>query len=160
MHHLQSHPPFGHHPGGNRGVDPPGEQRNGGPPYPHRQSAGAGGGIGVDIGGKIPDLHVDHHLGSVHIRLDVGKASLSSPPTNWDSWMEVMGKDLSDRLDSTLKVRAAIRCVPGVGLGGFQNGLLFLGTGQARETAMMPNTRLQASNAPSRSQDSLLAGST
>ena len=38
-----------------------------------------------------------------------GKASLSSPPTYWESWMEVMGKVLSERLDSTLKVAASMR---------------------------------------------------
>ena len=106
---LQSQPPFGHHPGGHGAVDPSREQGDGGPPYPHRQSAGAGGGIGVDIGGKIPDLYVDHHLGSVHIRLDVGEGLVEFSARKLGQLNEVMGKDLSDRLDSTIKVRAAIR---------------------------------------------------
>ena len=41
-----------------------------------------------------------------------GKRSWSSPPTYWDSWMEVMGKLLSARLLSTLKDLAELSLSP------------------------------------------------
>ena len=121
--HLQSQPPFGHHPGGHGAVDPSREQGDGGPPYPHRQSAGAGGGVGVDIGGKIPDLHVDHHLGSVHIRLDVGEGLVEFSAHKLGQLDGGHGKGLIRPLGLHLKGAGGHQIVPEVGFGGFQNGL-------------------------------------
>ena len=44
--HVQGHPPLCDHPTGHRGVDAPGEQRDGPAVDAHRQAAGAGLGLG------------------------------------------------------------------------------------------------------------------
>lgn len=102
---------------------PPESRETAGPPYPHRQSAGAGGGIGVDIGGKIPDLYVDHHLGSVHIRLDVGEGLVEFSAHKLGQLNGGHGKGLIRPFGFHLKGAGGHQVVPEVGFGGFQNGL-------------------------------------
>ena len=55
-----------------------------------------------------------------------------------------MGKDLSARLLSTLKLRAAVRASPRYVLAVARMASFSLGQGTARAMAMMPNTCLQA----------------
>ena len=67
-----------------------------------------------------------------------GKASPMTPPTYWLSWMEVMGKVLSLRLDSTLKLFARDSCSPRYSTAVRAMASFSLGQAAARQTAMMP----------------------
>ena len=71
MDHVQGHPPLCNHPTGHRGVDAPGEQRDGPAVDAHRQAAGAGLGLGVDVSGVVPHFHVDGEFGMVDVHLQV-----------------------------------------------------------------------------------------
>ena len=73
MHSPQLQPPFGHHPAGRRGVDPPGEQQ-------HSPAGGAGGQParpGDDAPGNkgvfLPHLYLDGDLGGIHLGLEMGE---------------------------------------------------------------------------------------
>ena len=77
----------------------------------------------MDIGGKIPDLHVDHHLGSVHIRLDVGEGLVEFSAHKLGQLDGGHGKGLIRPLGLHLKGAGGHQIVPEVGFGGFQNGL-------------------------------------
>ena len=133
--HLQGHPPLGHHPGGHGAVNPPGQEGDRLAPHPHRQAAGAGGGVPVDVGGKVPHLHVDGELRVVHVRLDVGEGLVELPPHVLGELDGGQGEGLVRPLGLHLKGPGGHQVVVEVGLGGFEDGLggLFagLGPGQA-----------------------------
>ena len=80
MHHLQSHPPLGDHPGGHRAVDAAGQQGDRPAVDAHGQAARPGLGLGVDIGGVVPDLDVDRQLRvvDVHLQVVVGLVELAA----------------------------------------------------------------------------------
>ncbi len=80
MDHLQCDAPLGNHPTGHRGVDAPGEQRDGPAVDAHGQAARPRLRVGVDIGGVVPDLDVDCQLRvvNVHFQIAVGLMELAA----------------------------------------------------------------------------------
>ena len=83
-----------------------------------------------------------------------GKASWSSPPTYWESWMELRGKDLSARLASTLKEEAERSWGPRYSAAAATMASLSFSQARARVRPATPNSRFMASQAPSKSQSS------
>ena len=87
----------------------------------------------------------------------LGNASASSPPTYCDSSMLVMGKRLSERLVSTLKLRAAVIASCRYVLASAVMASLSFSQAAARVIVAMPNTLRTASYAASRSAASSAA---
>lgn len=112
MDHLQLYAPLGDHIAGHGAVDTAGQQAHRMAAHAQGQTARGALGGSVDVGRVLPYLDVHRQLRVVYVHRQVGKASWSAPPTHWLSWMEPMGKDLSARLLSTLKLLAAVSAPP------------------------------------------------
>ena len=133
--HLQGQAPLGHHPGGHGGVDAAGQQGDRSAPHAHRQTACAGGGVGVDIGRKVTDLHVDHHVGVVHIGPQMLEGLVQLTAHKLGQLDGGHGEGLVGPLGLHLEGLGLHEVVVQVGLGGLQDGLgglvAGLGPGQA-----------------------------
>ena len=123
MHHLQRQPALGHHPGGHGAVDAAGEQGDGVPPHAHRQTPRAGGGVGVDVGGKIPHLHVDDQVRGVHVCHDMGKGLVQLSAHELGELDGGQGEGFVGALGLDLEALGGHEVVVEVGLGRLQNGL-------------------------------------
>ena len=77
--HFQLHAPAGHHPGGNGAVQTAGKQAHRPAAHAHRQTAGAGDGGSMDVGGMFPDLHVYREIRIVDVHSNGGKCLRQQP---------------------------------------------------------------------------------
>ncbi len=129
MDHLQGHPPLGDHPGGHRGVDPPGQQGDRPAVDAHRQAARPRLRVGVDEGGVVPDLDVDGELRVVDVHLQIGVQVVQLSPHILAELDGGHGEGLVRPLGLHLKGAGDGQLVPQVFPGGGQNGVLVLVTG-------------------------------
>ena len=136
--HLQGQAALGHHPGCHGGVDAAGQQGDGSAAHAHRQTACAGGGVGVDIGRKVTDLHVDHHVGGVHVGPEMLKGLVQLTAHELGQLDGGHGEGLVRTLGLHLEGLGLHQVVVQVGLCGLQDGLrglvAGLGSGQTHHT--------------------------
>ena len=129
--HLQLHAAAGHHPGGNGGVQAAGQQADGVAAHTHRQAAGTGQGGSVDVGGLLPNLHIDRQIGLVNVHGDVGKCLGQIAAHRLGDLNGVQIELLVRPLALHLEAPGGGELVRQIPLGGFHNGLhrFFAGNG-------------------------------
>ena len=131
MDHLQPQAPLGHHIGGHRGVDPPRQQAHRPPADAYGQSARAGIGVGVDVGGKVTHLQIDGDLRVVYVYLQVGEGILEVAAHRLGQLDGGHRKGLVRALGLHLEGLGGIELVCQIGLGGVPHGLYRLFAGVA-----------------------------
>ena len=127
--HIQGNTPLGDHPGGHGGIDAAREEGHRPAVDPHRQTAGARLGIGVDIGRRVPHFQMDGQLGVVDIHLEVGVALVQLAAHPLGQLNGGHGEGLVGPLGLHLKGFRTGEFLPQVGAGRLQHLLLGLAAG-------------------------------
>ena len=128
--HLQLHAPLGDHVAGHRRVDAAGQQAHG--PAAHADGQAACGRLrrGVDIRRLLPDLYIYRQVRVVNVHRQVGEGLVQVAAYPLAQLDGGHGEGLVCPLALHLEAPGRCQGAAQIGLGGVQNGLLFLGTGQ------------------------------
>lgn len=110
--HLQLYAPLGDHIAGHRAVDTAGQQAHRVAAHTQGQTARGALGGAVDVGRVLPYLDVHRQLRVVYVHRQVGEGVVERAAHPLAQLDAAMGKDLSARLLSTLKLLAAVSAPP------------------------------------------------
>ena len=136
VHGFNLHAPLGHHIGGDRGVDAAGEQAHGPSAHTGGQAACAGQGRSVDIGGKVPHLHIDRVGRVVHIHGHTGMGLCQSSADLLGDGNGAHGELLVRPLGFHLKRGGAVQLIAQICFNGRKDGIHVFLTGAAAADAV------------------------